>query len=202
MTELYLLKTSEFEIDSKKLYQFPKERQERIQNAIKKEKAQQLYAACLLLNYGLKKHGKNIKDVKINAYGKPYLDESLFFNLSHSQSYVALVIDEKEVGIDLQEKNKISNQAAQLFLGQSFQNPSYVWTRKEAFLKCLGCGWKNKDAIKKDVLSQELIYANTFYFFEDLPLLDAYHLSICSKRKLENITVKEVSKNELISNEF
>lgn len=38
--------------------------------------------------------------------------------------------------------------------------------------------------------------------FEDLPVLDAYYLSICSKRKLENITVKEVSKNELISNEF
>ncbi len=199
MAELYLLKTSELEIDAKRLLQFPKERQERIQSALKKEKAQQLYGATLLLTYVLNQHGKRIEDVQRKENGKPYLDQSFYFNLSHSQSYVALVIEKDEVGIDLQEKNLISPKAAQLFLGEWYQDPSYVWCRKEAFLKCLGSGWKDKNALKEDVLNKEVNYENTQYYFFDLPILDHYDLSICSKNKLKEISIKEVSIDELTS---
>ncbi len=199
MAELYLLKTSEMEIDANKLSQFSKERQERIQHALKKEKAQHLYASELLLRYVLNRYGKKREDVQINAQGKPYLDDPFFFNISHSQSYLALVVSQEEVGVDLQAKTAISPQAAQVFLGEIYSNPSFVWCRKEAFLKCLGCGWADKKAIKQDIFQDEIRYEKHSYYFKDFSILDGYDLSVCMKNTFEDFLIQEVSKNELES---
>lgn len=48
---------------------------------------------------GINRHPK----VTRNRYGKPYYEKcDIFFNISHAGGYVVMVIDKKEVGIDIE----------------------------------------------------------------------------------------------------
>ena len=201
MTELYLVKTSELEIDETILFTFPKERQKRIRQALKVEKAKQLYASTLLLKRVLNRYEKTLEDVKIDSFGKPYIS-GMYFNSSHSGSYVALAISAEEVGVDIQEQASISPMAAQLFLGENHEDSTYIWCRKEAFLKCVGCGWNDKDASCQSVMNSEIVYQNSSYFLRDINVLENYNLSICEKNKRHDFSIKEVSKNELSNPNF
>lgn len=46
----------------------------------------------------------NIYDYNVyyNEYGKPYLDNGLYFNISHSKNVIVCVISDREVGIDIE----------------------------------------------------------------------------------------------------
>ena len=65
------------------------------------------------------------KDFLHNQFGKPFTQGNIFFNLSHTEGLIALIIsEEKENGIDI-ELNK-SN--------------SIAWTRFESYIKSQGNG--------------------------------------------------------------
>lgn len=94
----------------------------------------------------------NIFDYSIfyNEYGKPYLDNNLFFNMSHSNNITACIISDEEVGIDI-EKIKYNEKVAKRVLNKeemkilnNSNNKAEMftifWTIKESYVKLLGVG--------------------------------------------------------------
>ncbi len=126
-------------------------------------------------------------------FGKPYLLESvIFFNLSYSDNYIAVVFSRQEVGIDIEEisncKFKImdrfftSNEQSYIKnsnnLNMTNQRFYEIWTRKEAFIKRDGRGL-NIPLRSFDVLINENVpYFNTIFYNNHI-------ISICVDKKEE-----------------
>lgn len=93
-------------------------------------------------------------EIKIGPYGKPYLDkENVFFSIAHSGGFVLCAVSDKEIGADIETiapltKEKASDLAKRFFSPNELEYLSKndfdpmcfysIWTRKEAFSKCLG----------------------------------------------------------------
>lgn len=100
----------------------------------------------------------NINDINIiyNEYNKPYLlNNNLYFNISHSYNIIAIIISDKECGIDIEYIDESRNidkvipkifSESQLFQYQNTNDKiTYfyeTWTKKEAYFKMLGTGIK------------------------------------------------------------
>lgn len=94
-----------------------------------------------------------------NGYGKPYISSEhnieLFFNISHSDNYLAVIFDTKnECGIDIQESGGIvidkgivdlvlSKREKEIYYSSEDRESIFYtfWTLKEAYLKALGRGF-------------------------------------------------------------
>lgn len=95
-----------------------------------------------------------LKDYQIiyNEYGKPYIKENKFyFNKSHTKNLCALIMDDKECGIDIEQIRKYNEKMANKILSNeeikyinSKNKKDYfftlIWTLKESYLKALGTG--------------------------------------------------------------
>ena len=105
-----------------------------------------------LLKESLKKD-YNISDYEIiyNEYNKPYLkNKKIYFNISHSNGTIVLVISDKEIGVDVEyfvykesvvrkyftnnEQNEILNSTNKVY------DFTRIWVMKEAFVKMKGIG--------------------------------------------------------------
>ena len=91
-----------------------------------------------------------------NAFGKPTLDGGdLHFSLSHSRGLALIAIADGEVGCDIEKRDPAfacADTAARFFAPAERQRLASLrpgdycegffnaWTRKEAFVKALGCG--------------------------------------------------------------
>ncbi len=91
--------------------------------------------------------------IAYGPYGKPYLRDypNVHFNISHSGQYVACAVADCPVGIDVQVIGAYRPDVAarvcneeELAGIEASVNPATeftkLWTRKEAYLKMLGCG--------------------------------------------------------------
>ncbi len=134
-----------------------------------------------------------------NRYGKPYLKgwQGLHFNISHSGEWVAVAVDSRPVGIDVQEMAKIDLDVAKFFFAQdeyrdlmgSSDKVSYfydLWTLKESYLKILGRGLSipldsfsirfEENDIKAMAYGEEL----DEIFFTQYDIADGYKLALCA----------------------
>lgn len=141
----------------------------------------------------------NIKyiDMEIiyNENGKPYFSKkSIYFNISHSEDYVIVVISDKEIGVDIEKIKNISLSTIKLFSNKNeidyivkdkkflcfraFQ----IYTLKEAYIKKYG---KNLSellninfSIKNDKVESfdDLVSINIIYN------IDNYVISIVSTK--------------------
>ena len=115
-----------------------------------------------LLKYAL--NDNNIFDYSIsyNEYGKPYLNNNLYFNISNSNNITACIISDKEIGLDI-EKIKYNEKVAKRVLNvkemeilNNSKNKDEMftifWTSKESYVKLIGnrirYGLKNVDTTK------------------------------------------------------
>lgn len=91
--------------------------------------------------------------LKKNDYGKPYLEGGPHFNCSHTSCYFVIAIDPAPIGIDIENcdqaidelelANRFFTDAENLCLRRIKDRTLFymLWTRKEAYLKALGCGF-------------------------------------------------------------
>ena len=106
-------------------------------------------------------------------HGKPYIPGGVHFSLSHSGELAALAVcEETPVGLDAEVIAPVRRAAARALTSEERDfmevDPerrfAYLWTRKEAALKCTGAG-----------LSQPM---NTFSVLGDAAILDGETLSL------------------------
>lgn len=133
----------------------PLEKQHRILRQRVKRTADTMVVGGALVRHMLWEQFSILPDIKIGygKFGKPYLPDYpyVYFNISHSGQYVACTVCDRPVGIDIQvirpyypavarrvynpeELEQIKNSA------DPTAEFTKLWTKKEAYLKMLGCG--------------------------------------------------------------
>lgn len=114
---------------------------------------------------------KYIGEYYLNEYGKP-LSKKMFFNISHSEGYIALVIDQVPVGIDIEKirpaeedlKEYISSNEEKDYIHND-ETFFEVWTNKEALVKAHGNGINQKiNSIPALPINSIKNYDNKTYF--------------------------------------
>jgi len=180
-----------------------KERIEKIERTKQKKSQLQSIYAGLLLEYALREIGLSVKMLTFltNPDGKPYIAEypELFYNLSHSGQYVALVIDEHPVGVDLEGLRegyqKLANRffaADEMEVLQEQWSDAYfteLWTRKESYLKATGygmrmplCGFSTlQEQVQVNGLMAEEMLEEAGYYLATCRLEEDNYLSVCRK---------------------
>ncbi len=164
------------------------ERQNKILNYRQdKDRIRSLYSSILIRLTLMRIYKCKNTDLKfkIGKYGKPFLsnDNKIKFNLSHSEDYIFLGISEKLIGVDIEKIRHYDNaiiyncfHPLEIDYIQKARNKDLafciVWTRKEAYFKCIGTG-----------LSKEMKHINTLNpgkrFTIKTNLIDSYAYSIC-----------------------
>ena len=116
---------------------------------------------CLLVSHGfLKEKVSEIYNIKkedlvfsVSESGKPFCKshKEIHFSISHSGDFIAVAINEKKVGIDIELFKKPSEKIIERVCSESEKNLinssenkektfTEIWTKKEAYLKALGTG--------------------------------------------------------------
>ena len=140
----------------------------------------------------------------LNAHGKPYaVGSEKFFSVSHSGDCVAIAVDDREVGVDVEklpdkEYLKIARRfyhPNELSYVENADDPARaftrVWTRKEAYLKQIGTGIATDltafDTTSGD-LAERILSRN----------IEGYVLSVCTEEPLsETIYISELELKEV-----
>ncbi|ELQ6021661.1 4'-phosphopantetheinyl transferase superfamily protein [Cronobacter turicensis] len=125
-----------------------------------------------------------------DEYGKPYIvdfDQNINFNVSHTGNVIVIAFSKnKPLGIDIELKNRSIHQhlVGYIFTDEEAEEilskadwPEYflrAWTRKEAVLKCIGCGFACDAKEIKVPLSDEklLAYKNSL----NVNIFQSWHL--------------------------
>ncbi len=139
------------------LLQFaPPEKQERILCQRVKQNADNMLVGAALARHMIWEIFQiplSQQHIAYGPYGKPYLRDypNVHFNISHSGQYVACAVADRPIGIDVQIIGTYRpDVAARACSGEELErigasdDPATeftkLWTRKEAYLKMLGCG--------------------------------------------------------------
>ena len=160
-------------------------RLERINACANLSKRSELAISEMLLMRILAKYGVSFSDLLYNDYGKPYLPESDFhFNVSHSGAYVCCAVCTQNIGIDVENiKNRNINSIERFISQEDFNyilssenklDKLYeIWTKYEAFLKCIGVGWARKVVFEFNKGNRSRI---AYYRDGKIPSENEYHV--------------------------
>lgn len=100
--------------------------------------------AYYLLNNYIKENKLNIKlkDMKYTKNGKPYFDNNLYFSISHKDNITVLIINNSEVGIDIEKIKDYDKAILKYFFTEEEQeyiktNKDFyeIYTLKESYIK-------------------------------------------------------------------
>ncbi|MBQ9873174.1 MAG: 4'-phosphopantetheinyl transferase superfamily protein [Thermoguttaceae bacterium] len=179
------------------------------------DKARSLAAGLLLRAL----FDSRVDEIRVDASGKPYLENGPEFNLSHSGSFVALAVASKPIGCDVQVREKISpeliakrffapSETALIFDAEPLERERIfyrIWTLKESFVKALGARFAEsakKFSIALDengnarVESDELPSENARFWFRDD---SSSSLAVCSMGASGELRIVEVDAEKLFS---
>lgn len=182
----------------------PKERVEKIKKRRQKKGRLESVYAGLLLEYALQELGIKGKELTFlkEKDGKPYLAEypGIFYNLSHSKRFAALVLDEYPVGIDVEERRIGYQKLAKRFFTEEEQRFCEertgderfleIWTKKESYLKATGYGMRmplnsfctlGSQVQVKEQMPDEMREPEAVYYLAGMRLEEDVYLSVCRK---------------------
>lgn len=171
--------------------------------------------AGYLLSYGLKQcfPGFSLKEEAFGKteQGKPFLKDNpaLHFNLSHSGDWVLCGIAGQEIGVDIQQEEKVSNAMARRICSEEeiHASPGLIslWTIKEAYSKLKGLGLL-QDFRQLQVLFEEgrviqLDEKSKMQSQAELLLPKApagYCIAVCTAHRSENWKLEQIQKIEVL----
>ena len=136
-----------------------------------------------LLEIALKEEGITSYKISESKNGKPYLENSnIFYNISHKNKMVGLIISDSEVGLDIEyvDTENIKRKSTLKYFFTEKERESItnneelltLWTKKESYIKLNG--GMLRDAIGLDINNINVIY-DTFK-------LDNYIITICKSK--------------------
>ena len=174
-------------------------------------------AEAIMRFYLIKYLGINNSEIEIgyNDYGKPFLKNiQLYFSLSHSNKWVVCGWSNNEIGVDIEEVNKVNIDIAKsMFCEDEYNYIKFgneyeqykkfiqIWTLKESYIKYLGKGLSiplNSFCIKKnaDCFTIETKKKIEDLFLKQVEFSDNYYLTECSRDE-SIIEVQEITMEEL-----
>ena len=141
------------------------------------------------LEFGVKKHGK------------PFLQghTSFHFNISHTRNAIAVAFSSDEVGVDIEKVELPDFQISKRFFTASendyifsHKNPNRafyeVWTKKEAYTKCVGIGLakplKSFDSLNDKNLISMYVGEYIISICYNQPVTESPHLIILTEKEL------------------
>lgn len=137
------------------LQQVPVAQQNQVLRFMKWEDRQRSLFGKMLLKKGLQLLGLSaysLEALKYTNYSKPYFDNSIDFNISHSGDYIVCAISKTgKLGIDIEwiqpiplcgfEEQFSEKEWRQIIKAKDNLHAFYTyWTQKEAFIKAIGTG--------------------------------------------------------------
>lgn len=184
------------------------------------DKLRGLFADLLIRDIIIRKVGLTNNDIEFatNQYGKPYLKDfdDFHFNLSHSGQWVVAAIDDRPVGIDVEEiqdidldisKNYFSNQEHQDLMGKRDPIAYFftLWSLKESYIKILGKGLSHPlNAFSIQFLNDEEIVIKENdtvigdILFKQFNIDPHYKMGVCTTKRAFPKEVQMVAMEELI----
>ena len=159
-----------------------KERNEEIELTSNLEVKTQKYWAWKILELAI------VRDLKIDPSTVNFIKDkngkwstdNFKFSISHTKNVVAIAISNQEVGIDIEEKNRLNNSSDNLKAKILHKKESVksdlelleLWTKKEAIYKYIG---------KNSFIPSKIL--TTDYPVSSFDVDDSYVVSICSNEK-------------------
>lgn len=146
---------------------------------------------------------------RVHPDGKPFLENGIAFNFSHTKNIVGIAVSENEVGLDIQYHKLPYNERLierfhpneQLWLHQQVDIPKafyQLWTRKEAFLKAIGTGIRR--GLKTDDCTNDRIASDRgTWFTKDLKVEKGYSMAVSSAQEIVMDEIELLNKELLIS---
>ena len=136
-----------------------------------------------LLEIALKEEGITSYKILKSKNCKPYLENSnIFYNISHKNKMVGLIISDSEVGLDIEyiDTENIKRKSTLKYFFTEKERKSIttnedlltLWTKKESYIKLNG--GMLRDAIGLDINNTNVIF-DTFK-------LDNYIITICKSK--------------------
>lgn len=189
MTEIFYTNINNISLSELNLRRVPTYRRDKIQRlSHKSDKLRSLGAGLLMEKF------IGDKPVKIGDYGKPYCENGKYFNLSHSGDYVIFAVGDDAVGCDIEREKPADferlgkivfheNEIKILKKAKNKQDYFYkLWTRKEAFIKCLGEGFHFKTtSLDFSLMPDSFEYNDCTYFFKEY-MLSGFKIMLCGKK--------------------
>ena len=189
MVKLFIQNINNISINELNISKLSPYRYEKFNRIIDEKSKRQSLTAGIMLNEYI-----SDKEIKLNEYGKPYVEDGTYFSLSHSGDYVALAVSDRyEVGCDIENlrdcefsrMGKIvftDNELSELeSSGNKREKFFEFWTKKEAFIKCIGEGFHySPKSLDLSGGKPYVIHNNIKHFFKEY-MLTGYKIMICSQ---------------------
>ncbi len=135
-----------------------------------------------------------------NEYGKPYISEDIYFNISHSGKWVVAEINNNTVGIDIEEVAPIDYNIAKRFFTENEYNYVInnwnlskierfynIWTLKESYIKAVGIPLNSFSISITDgdnIIIESNEYGRSNYFLKQYNIDSNYKMAICSTSQI------------------
>ena len=181
----------------------------KVNNCLRTEKKNEIIASCILKRYVFQEVMRaNIpEDFSKDEFGKPYIiNHSFNFSSSGNNEFVVIGINKHvSIGIDIEKIRRFPGiQRGSFFCDLEYdiaqkspEDFTRMWTRKEAFLKCIGTGWKIKN--DTSVTEDDICWNHRKYHIDEIRLSENCILSICYEEaaKKEKYELIEVIQKDL-----
>ena len=173
------------------------------------EDAQRSLLGKALLIHGLKSIGLVqyiLKDLKFSKFEKPYFDDSIDFNISHSGEFVICAISlEGKIGVDIEEIKPVFFTELKVFFSPMECNKieqsadstvSFYrhWTQKEAFLKAIGIGL-NIPINEVEIFNDKINWNNNEWFLQEVKLDENYIAHLSCNIPGQKLIIEEINFN-------
>lgn len=190
----------------------------------KKDKIRALIGELLIRNIIIEKLGRRNQDIIFdkNLYGKPYLKayRNFNFNISHSGDFVVCAIDDKPIGIDIEQVKQMEY----MDIAKRFFSPSElayiekdnlcneiekfyeIWTLKESYIKCCGEGLSmplKSFSINIDEYENVKVVVNkeiNKFTLNTMDIDSDYKMAVCTMNEIISKEIIMIEQSNLINN--
>ncbi len=152
-----------------------------------------------------------LSKIKYTDYGKPYLENGLEFNISHTENLVVLAINKTHVlGIDVELIRPIVfENFNEVMTKDEWQNINKATNKTETFFR----HWVTKESVIKadgkglsipllDIKIEEenkIKYKNKVWFIQPLQLAENYSASLATNIKVMPYTIESIDYTKLLN---
>ena len=143
-----------------------------------------------------------LSNIKYTQDGKPYIKDTFYFNISHSDNIVICACYKSNIGADIEKiKTRDINKLRTFLNKEEYDKLSTsneqdrlfaeIWTQKESFSKLISKGM-NLSFPEINIINQTISYNNKTWYLYPLNIDDDYSFHICIDDIEQKIYLREI----------